>query len=159
MAIVPITGRIDLGMASTLKKQLRDIPDNSVIRLRINSHGGNMYALKMICGFLYFMERYKNCEVHGELIYGESAALDLFLNTSKRFVTNKSIGVIHFPVPKKIVNKKVADRKKRSAIDFMLKRTLMNESEIVKYENIPLNANELIAFGIAERKIEFETES
>lgn len=159
---IDINRRFDESLVYHVKQSLKSVPiSEKEIYLRINSYGGNMEALRKISGFLYFMQKYRSCNIIGQCIYAESAALDLFINCKIRQVKPGSIGIIHLPVPSRGENKNMTESQISSAIEakthsvikFMKRRTFMTEEQIRTFENFPMGAGTMIKFGIATIKV------
>lgn len=152
--VIRIEGRFDEKMTSYVKGSLKKIPiEEKSVTFIINSHGGNMGALKKLKGYMYFMSKYRKCKIIGQLIYGESAGLLFFLNCEERQVAPGSIGIIHLPVANETIPASLLSKKIKETIDFIKRRTKnMTTSQIKKLEHMPLGPKEMISLGIANKK-------
>ncbi len=157
--IIPFFGHIDLAMVAFFKQKLQPIPREETITLRINSLGGNLDALNRISELLFSKREHGRNKIHGELLYGESAGLDLFINTEWRTVQPGSTGIIHLPVAKGKVSEEIIEKKRMDSINYMTRRTKMTRGQIIELENVPLGPHEMLWFEIAHKMVKsFKTE-
>lgn len=157
-SLVHLDGTFDAVLVSKCKKALRTV-DNSTntIYVRVNSYGGNVFSMNVISAFLYFMVKYKKCEIIFEIIHAESAALMLAVNFPVRHVTNNSLGSIHLPIRSKgkYLSKQEIKEKEDAAIDFYIRKTkLKSEEEVRMLNGVLLSAQEMIDFGIATKLVD-----
>lgn len=81
-----------------VKQSLKTIPlEEKEIFVRINSIGGNVYAMNVISSFFYFMHKYRHCRIVTQAKHAESAGLLLFLNFPTRQVAPGSVGIFTCP--------------------------------------------------------------
>lgn len=113
--------------------------------------------MNVMSAFLYFLKKYRGCHIIFEIEHAESAALMLAVNFPHRRVMNKSIALIHLPVPNKkgkhFSESSVNDKKKK-AINFFISHTNLKEEEIISLENIELTAQQMLQMGIATEMVE-----
>lgn len=146
-----IKGRINYRMVKKVKSFLKNVPTEGEVEFEIDSHGGNMEALRRLKGFMYFMYKYKKVSIRGKLIYGESAALLLFLNCNIRSVDKASVGVIHLPKLNRRGNIALLQKERRIQAEFIRRRCnqKINLDDIMRYEHKKLSAPLLLQFGMA----------
>lgn len=152
--IVHINGTFNTRLKQEVKQSLRNVSRNDEeIFFRINSLGGNLHILNLICGFIYFMSKYKNFKIVAQAKHAESAALILFLNCPVRQVAPGSVGIIHLPVPNTKMEQIAIDKKRKEVIEFIKRRTNMTEELILSLQDLPLGPAEMLKLGIATEKV------
>lgn len=151
-----VNGKFDSTMVTYLKTELRSVTTGSKIIIRVNSYGGNIHAMNVMSALMYFMMKYKKCEVVVEIERAESAALMFAVNLPIRKVTKKSFGSIHLPVPRPnaYVTKSARENKINEAIRFFSRRTKLKKEEIPLYDGAELNYHQMLETGIATEMVE-----
>lgn len=158
---IRIDGRFNDTMVKMIKTALRKVPkDENEIIFVINSSGGSRLAFLRLQGFVYLFNKYGKVKITGQMEYAESAALLFFLNCGERQVQKeitKSKGIIHLPINQETRESLgLQEPVVQETISFIKKRTnnKMTESDILKFENVPLTPQQMIDFGIATHLVE-----
>ena len=93
---VYINRDFDKHLVKEVKKALRELPPKEKeIAFRINSTGGSINAMNLVCAFIHIMRKYHKCKIIGQAFHAESAALLLFLRCDVRQVVRQSIGATY----------------------------------------------------------------
>lgn len=153
-----IEGEINSQMSEKVRNFLKPLlaERNQRIVFYINSEGGNLESLRRIKSYMYFMTKYKGHKFIGRLVYGESAALLLFLNCDEREVKEgESVGKIHLPILNRAGDLKKLQDEREDQISFIMRRTKNKVSwqQVLDMENKKLYANDLVSLGFATKKV------
>ncbi len=150
--IIPIDGEFNKNMVKQFKISLRRVlPTQREIRIRINSHGGDVESMAIMNGFVYYFTQYKYHFI-AEIEYAESSAMLFAVNMHERIVCDKSFGAIHLPESK---DKSTKIQQTKHFISIFEKQTKMDISNIERLNNVMLSSTDLLDLGIATKKVPF----
>ncbi len=151
-----IRGRITRNTVDDFKYFLRNKADltEKKIYIRIFSDGGDVWLMTILIHFIYFLEKYKGCEVITQGFHIGSAALQLFANGTTREVTYKTTGYVHLPVARNSTGEFM--RTKKWAADQIAAHSnkKLTSEKVFQLENIRLNGPDFFRYGLADKVVE-----
>ncbi|HTH93179.1 MAG TPA: hypothetical protein VL576_01715 [Candidatus Paceibacterota bacterium] len=139
--IFKIEGKITKETAEKFKLFLKKFTKKGqVIRIHLDSWGGNSGAGKDIEGYIYFMKKYHKSRFIMKAPKAASAAFRIFIRGDERIIDKNSIIQPHLPVPNKpgVSEEKIA-REQKSDLDFITGTIpLLSKEDILMYNDMPL---------------------